>query len=434
MMKKTVWILFFMGLTALPAHARSDSLTIGEALRIALQNSPTLASQRQELNKAKAGILQADGNFTPSLSLTGQYSDNRTPTTNDGSDRSDSSTAGVTVVQNLYSGGKHVAQRRQAKESMTKAELTVKEAEEALAVKIYSNFYGVILAHETVSAAQDAVDTSRQHLRQVRQMQALGLANQLEVIRAEQQLSSNEASLVSAKGALDTVRINLFNLMGLPPATKNAPQGELKVAEPKGSVQESIQTAQENRPDIAVLQKQIKIQEEQIRIARSAMSPKIDLGATVGYSNPYQSKDQGKDTWRAYVSLEVPLYDRAQTRGEVMKARASQEQNHLELQQKQLDVLSEIELAWVEIGNSAVQVEARRKAYALARETLRLSEVGYREGVTPQLDLLDAQAGLTSARKDYSQALYNHLIRIVTLKRAEGILIPWTLEGEKNEK
>ena len=117
-----------------------------------------------------------------------------------------------------------------------------------------------------------------------------------------------------------------------------------------------------------------------------------------------------------------------------MKARASQEQNHLELQQKQLDVLSEIELAWVEIGNSAVQVEARRKAYALARETLRLSEVGYRVGVTPQLDLLDAQAGLTSAGKDYSQALYNHLIRIVTLKRAEGILIPWTLEGEKNEK
>ena len=114
-----------------------------------------------------------------------------------------------------------------------------------------------------------------------------------------------------------------------------------------------------------------------------------------------------------------------------MKAKATQEQNQLSLEQKQLDILSEVELAWVEIKNSAVQVETRRRAFALARETLRLSEVGYREGVTPQLDLLDAQASLTSARKDYSQALFNHLIRIVELKRAEGMLIPWTLEGER---
>ena len=99
------------------------------------------------------------------------------------------------------------------------------------------------------------------------------------------------------------------------------------------------------------------------------------------------------------------------------------------LGQKELDIISEVDLAWVEINDSEVQVEARRKALSLAKETLRLSQVGYREGVTPQLDLLEAQSNLTAARKDYSQSLYNHLMRIVTLKRAEGNLVPWTLEG-----
>ena len=112
-----------------------------------------------------------------------------------------------------------------------------------------------------------------------------------------------------------------------------------------------------------------------------------------------------------------------------MKARAVQEQNKHSLRQKELDILSQIDLAWVEINDSEAQVTARYKAQTLAKETLRLSQVGYREGVTPQLDLLEAQTNLTSARRDYSQSLYNHRMCVVALKRAEGALIPWTLEG-----
>ncbi|MDY3869304.1 MAG: TolC family protein [Pyramidobacter sp.] len=431
-MKKVISAFLLLNALAFSAAAENQELSIQDALTAALQNNPTLSAQRQQLDKARAAKIQADGNFTPSLSLTGQYSENYPDTTNNG--RTDSRTAGITVVQNLYSGGKHVAQKRQAQESMTQAEFSVRESEEELAVKIYTNFFGVILAREKVTAAQDAVETSRQHVRQVRQMLQLGLSNQLEVIRAEQQLSENEASVVTASTELEKIRVTLFNLMGLPPSTPKIPQGSLEVANPAGTVSESLETAKANRSDLGVLEKEIEIQKQQIRIVKSGVSPKIDLGATVGYSNPYQSKDQSKDTWKAYVSLEIPLYDRAQTRGEVLKAEAVQKQNVLTLQQKHLDIVSEIELAWFAINNSSAQVVSRRKAYGLAKETLRLSEVGYREGVTPQLDLLNAQASLTSARKDYSQALYNHLICIATLKRAEGILVPWTLEGAQQKQ
>ena len=78
-----------------------------------------------------------------------------------------------------------------------------------------------------------------------------------------------------------------------------------------------------------------------------------------------------------------------------------------------------------------MSVEAYRKALLLAQESLRLSQVGYREGVTPQLDLLEALSKHTLARKEYSQSLYNHLMKIVSLKRAEGLLIPWTMEDKK---
>lgn len=413
-------------LCAAPLHAQE--LSISDAMRFALEHSPTLNSVRQEVRKAKGSKVQADGNFYPRISINGSYSDGRYPSVSNGW-RTDSRGASVSLSQNLYAGGKHAAQRRLAKEQLSQAELTVREAEEELAVRLHTLFYSVLLARETVAAAQDAVETSQKHVQEVRQMLKLGLANQLEVIRAEQKLSSDEASLASSQGTLDSARINLLNLMGLPPSSDYSPAGTLEIKRPEGTAPTSIELARRQRADKAILERQIAIQKEQIKIAGSGLKPSVDLSASAAVDNPYHNQDRTEDSWKATLNLEIPVYDRGQTRGEVMKARAIQEQNKQKLRQKELDILSEVDLAWVEINDSEVQVTARRKAQALAKETLRLSQVGYREGVTPQLDLLEAQSNLTAARKDYSQSLYNHLMRIVALKRAEGALIPWTLEG-----
>ncbi|MBO6267249.1 MAG: TolC family protein [Synergistaceae bacterium] len=425
-MKHSVRLITATVLLFSASSACAKELTVTEALTYALEHSPALNSVRQEIRKAKGSKVQADGNFYPKISINGSYGDGRYPTADS---RTDSRSASVGLTQNLYAGGRHAAQRRQAKELLSQAELKIREEEEALAVKINTLFYSVLLARETVAAASDAVETSQKHVQEVRQMLRLGLANQLEVIRAEQQLSSNEASLASSRGTLDSARINLLNTMGLPPSSAYDPSGSLESVRPEGSQSSSLEKAHRQRADVAIIKKQVAIQKEQIKIAGSSMRPTLDLTASAGVDSPYHNQDRTEDSWKAALNLEIPVYDRGQTRGEVMKAKAVQEQNMQSLRQKELDIISEVDLAWVEINDSEVQVEARRKALSLAKETLRLSQVGYREGVTPQLDLLEAQSNLTAARKDYSQSLYNHLMRIVTLKRAEGNLVPWTLEG-----
>lgn len=417
-------------LTAAPLEAQE--LTISDAMRYALEHNQTLNSVRQEITKARGGKVQADGTVLPRISINGTYDDGRFPSVNNGS-RTDSRSASAGLTQSLYAGGRYAAQRRQAKHQLSQAELTVREAEESLAVDLHTLFYSVLLARETVAAAEDAVETSRKHVLEVQQMLKLGLANQLEVIRAEQQLSSNEALLASSKGTLDSTQINLLNLMGLPPSSSYSPRGSLEIASPAGTSEASISIARRQRADVAILEKQVAIQHEQIKIAKSGMKPSLDLTVSAGVNDPYHNQDRSDDSWKATLSLDIPIYDRGQTRGEVIKAKAVQEQNKSALRQKELDILSEIDLAWIEIGDSEAQVIAHKKALSLARETLRLSQVGYREGVTPQLDLLEAQSNLTAARKDYSQSLYTHLMRVVALKRAEGALIPWTLEGREND-
>ena len=109
-----------------------------------------------------------------------------------------------------------------------------------------------------------------------------------------------------------------------------------------------------------------------------------------------------------------------------MSASAVHEQDRIALEQKELDIKSEVETAWSDIDTSRRSLRASEKALELAKGTLRLAEVGYREGVTPQLDLLDAQSSLTLAQLEYNRAQYNHLIAVVALKVTEGTIIQWT--------
>lgn len=426
MKKFTAGVLLFA--MALPATAAD--LDIHEAISVALKSSPTILSTREAKRQAIGTKVAADGLYTPSLAATGKLADQKESLVTLGS-RSDSRTAALTLTQTLYSGGRNPALKKQAESELRIADAAVTDAEEALAVKVYGYFYNVLLARETVAAARDAVTTSQQHVKQVQQMIELGLANKLELIRAQQQLSSNQADVSSALTTLDAAEINLLNAMGLPPQPRPHVVGTLMLTEPAGSKEVSAATAMKNRADLSQLVQQIEYQKQQINITRSAMNPTVNLTASLLAESPYNKVDTNHDDWEASLNLNIPIYDRNQTRGSVIKAKSVLEQRVLAKQQKELDIKSSTETAWIQINNSADRVKARDEALKLAKETLRLSQVGFREGVTPQLDLLSAQASFTSARKDYSQSLYDHLMCIVELKRVEGILIPWTYGGRR---
>ncbi len=294
--------------------------------------------------------------------------------------------------------------------------------------ELYARFYNVLLQRERIKAEESAVNTSQQHLKEVEKMRELGLANSLEVIRAGQLLATNTANLSTAKGLYESAHISLMNYMGIPPEGRREVTGELSVPEAVGTRQASLEIAREKRADLKRLEEQLEYQKNQILIEKSGTRPKITFGASAGYLNPYLKDDRGDDTWRAELSVTVPIFDRNTSRGNAIKAGAVLEQDKIALEQKELDVKSEVETAWAEIESTLHHLKASEKALELAKESLRLAEVGFREGVTPQLDLLNAQTSLTSARLDHARSQYNHLLTIVALKVTEGTVIEWTGE------
>jgi outer membrane protein TolC len=296
--------------------------------------------------------------------------------------------------------------------------------------ELFSRFYNVLLQQGRIMAEESAVQTSVLHLKEVEKMSELGLANKLEVIRARQQLATNTANLSTAQGLYEASHLALMNYMAIPPEARRPVVGTLQMFTPKGSREESLALAMANRADFAQLQEQLKYQENQIEVEKSGRRPKVALGASTGYLNPYLNRDRGSDTWRAELSIAVPIFDRNVTRGNVIRERATLEQDKIALAQKELDIKSGVETAWTELETTLRHLESTKQALGLAEESLRLAEIGFQEGVTPQLDLLTAQTALTQARLDHLSSLYNHVIAVTALKTTEGDIISWTEERD----
>lgn len=430
MLKKAAAVFIYLFISAGAGCAAEKPLDIREAIELTLWHNSGLLSIRQEAVKAEAFKLQADGTLLPNISVNGYIDSQRESQTTDGSDRTESRVARATLEQALYTGGKNAAIRRQTRQVKSIADLMLIDGENAAVGELFARFYNVLLQKERVRTEESAIQTSRLHLREVSKMSELGLSNRLEVIRAEQQLAANVANLATAQGLYESAHISLMNYMAIPPDGRRPIAGKLQTFDIKGSRESSLKQAMASRADLIMLEEQHKYQKNQVAVERSGMLPRITLGATAGYLDPYRNQDRGSDTWRAELSVSVPIFDRHVTRGNVMRAGAVLEQDRISLAQKELDIKSGVETAWTEYETTLRHLDSTGRSLELAEESLRLAEVGFQEGVTPQLDLLTAQTTLTEARLERLQSLYNHLLAVVALKVTEGGVISWTEERE----
>lgn len=432
-MKKSLLLLFLLFVFAPLSEAATSadvSMGIGEAIDTVLRQNSSLISLRQEAVKALAFKIQADGTLTPEIGISAYQNMQRENQTSDGSDRTDGRAARVSLVQTLYSGGRNSALRRQSAQVKSIADLSLQDAENRTAGELFARFYSVLLQEKSVEAEESAIKTSELHLREITKKGELGLANRLEVIRASQQLAQNRANLSSAQGRYEASLLSLMNYMALPPDERRRISGTLQVINISGSRKESLALAMHNRADRSLIEEQIAYQQNQMEIEKSGTRPKVSLGAVASYEDPYRGKDEGSDTWRAELSITIPILDRSVTKSNVMRVEATIEQRKAELGQKTLDIKSGVETAWTEIETTLKHLESTNMALEFAKETLRLAEIGFKEGVTPQLDLLAAQTSLTQARLEQLRSLYNHTLAVVALKVTEGSIINWTEEGK----
>jgi outer membrane protein len=294
----------------------------------------------------------------------------------------------------------------------TGVELAAKDAEtaqvsldltrEQVAFRVYNAYLDVRKARAYRDIADQAVADAREHgrLAQVRERDGIGLKS--DQLRAATALSEAQQRLISATNDLLLARLRLNLVVGgrqgealdIGEATGEAPGLEA----PPISQGDLISLAQKSRPDLRAAEKTVEKGELAVRQARNSYLP------TVYASAAYQVNDRDlpfgydNDSWSIGVQLRWELFDGNRRSHEKGKAELGKNAAAALLENDRREVALQVTEAVLRRQEAGLKLESARAALLDAQEGVRLVGLRFENGLSPMVELMDAEAVLNRSR------------------------------------
>lgn len=401
-------------------HARS---------RFGLQLSPAL-----ELATLPNGLRQQQAGLTASRRLpTGTQLTIGADWLRFGSHESGQQDAGMsfTISQSLLQvfGPVPRAGLTSASRASASAALSLNEARQQLVIRAAGAYFAIVRQELLVEAATQArVRAAR--LREASEARArVGLATELDVMRAELLAAQAEASLAAERESLDRARDAFNALLGRPidsPVDVELTAVPDAVAADLPDLAALQASALARRGDVLEARARIADAERHEAVARWSALP--DIQVTAGYARrglaggPSIFNDW-LGGWRAGISTTYGLQRSdaaAASAAAALTTRAAEREAFDREQAAAVDVRA----AHRAVVRTAGAIEIQRKAMAVAERQARLATLRYERGLADNVDVIDAEMNMLQARTALIGARVDHALARMTLERASGQLDP----------
>jgi len=417
----------------------SGKLSVGDCVKLTLAHNKMLQQTMEERNVAEGQLVSSRSAYLPNVSVSAAYQRKELVPAFDipgpgGTTQHvelgtlDNYSAALTVTQPLYAGGAISAQVRAARLFSLLADQTVRAATQDVVYATETAYYNLLLSQHLVDISTDAVRASKVHLDDVEKKHDGGVASDFDVLRAQVELSNFEADLIRSKNAINIARANLIKTMGISQDSDFVLSDEFAYAPIQVSMEHAVETAFTNRPDLYSREYQIRQQREQLKIARSRYLPNASAYFTNSWSSPSptnfgSSSSEWGRIWQAGVQGALPIFDGFQREGNIIQQKARLKQAQIGLVDAEETAVFELTQAILSMENAEEFVQSQRLNLTRATEGLRLAQVGYEQGVNTQVEVIDAQSALTTARVNYYQAIYSHVVARLAVQRAMGTIV-----------
>jgi len=405
----------------------SGELSIEDCLKLALVNNKVLQSVIQEKQVARGERMKSYSAILPAVDLSTEYLRKDKiasfgPITFGDLDNYSTS---LRVTQPIFAGGAIPATINAGKLFSLLTDQTVRAEVQGLTYTAVHTYYDVLLNQHLLQISADAVRSAQAHLDDVKRKRQGGVASDFDVLRAEVELSNFQAELIQNKNAINLAKAQLIKEMGVSQDSDFILSGKLDYCPSEMTMERAVEAAFRNRPDLISGEFDIKYQKELLKINWSRYWPTI----SGFYENIWSNPDPHQSTmvrwghlWQAGFAATLPIFDGLSREGEVIQQKARVRQAQIGLIDTEETALFELTSALLSIQNAAEFVESQRLNLTRAEEGLRLAEVGYREGINTQVEMIDAQAALTTASANYYQSIYSHIVAELDLQKAMGTL------------
>lgn len=334
--------------------------------------------------------------------------------------------AGVMLTQPLYMGGKIRAYNKITELSQELAGKQYDTETQNLILSTDEAYWMTVSLSNKKKLAENYLNLIRKLDGDVEKMIAEGVATQADGLTVKVKLNEAEMNLTKVDNGLSLSRMLLCQLCGLDLtetiqlADEHADQLTFETTSATEAEMDG-----EQRPEIQSLEIASQIYQQKVKVVRADMLPSLALiggyaATSPSVFNSFENKFRG--TWNVGVMLQVPILNWGEGFYKVKAAKA--ESTITQLQKEEIK-----EKIQLQISQSKFKTEEAQKRLALANrsmekaeENLKIANKGFREGVIPTSNVMEAQTAWLSAQTEKIDAQIDIRLADTYLRKALGRL------------
>ena len=450
------------------AQEPARSLTLEQAVGLALQANRDLQDARLGLEVAQGQVREAWGSVLPTVDASASYTRNLSvpanflpriifdPTASPdelvpvkfGADNTWSFM--LRAEQPLFQASAFLGVGAADRYERVQTE-AVRGAATAVATRVRVGYYDVLLAQEGVRLSENTVRRIRQSLEETQAMQRAGISSDYDVLRLQVELANVEPNLRRALDAAAAARRALAIEIGLASLdsvdvvgslaefdfTQPVAAGaqSLHLASLRTSAvselddEQAILTALANRSDVRQAELIERLRHTEMRVEQSEYLPKVSLFANYSINAQHNGELQffgGDDQFRSYgrqVGLEVsmPVFGGFKRPARLEQKRAVLEQARTQQELLRDQVEHQVRTLLAQVREAEERGAAQQLARQQAARGYEIARAQYREGISSPLELTDAEVALRQSEFNYAQAVYDYLAARARLDEALGV-------------
>ena len=405
----------------LSASAQEGVLTLQQCREMALENNKDIAVAAKKTQSAHYTMKSYWGNFFPNFNVSGMgiYSNVdgtlgipigdfpisipilpglnlehtfHLPDLNLDYNVKTFFTAGVSLEQPIYMGGKIMSAYKMSKLGKEMAQLNEHLTASEVILQTDNAYVLLVKAKEMLKVAGSYHAVLEELMRNVESACKHGLKTENDRLKVQVKMNESELGMRKAENAIRLATMNLCHYIGMPLTS------QIEVTDDLPAISDEVKYQVDNitaRPEYNLLSKKVDIANQQVKLNRSAVLPQIGLRASYDYANGLELGNQklfDNAGFSVMLNVKIPIYHFGERYHKIHAAKTNLELARLEQADLNEKMLLELNQAANILDEAKLEAEISDRSFEQAEENMRVSKKQYEAGMESLSEYLEAQA------------------------------------------
>jgi outer membrane protein TolC len=308
---------------------------------------------------------------------------------------------------------------RASKQTAEAQRLQLEDAGNVVALAVGTAYLQVESSEARVETAKAELESARELEAQALNRVSSGLAAEIDGFRATVQRQTSEQRLTVAAANFDKDKLTLARLIGLPNGQQFTTTSKAAYQPwTGGDLKSSLVQARGDRADIKSAQATATATQLSKRAAQLERAPGFSVNGYYGSIGPNLARSDS--TYSLVATISLPISTGGRIRSDIQDASAQLDRRQSEYADLVGRVDYEVRNAFTDLQAADSAVKVAEKNSQLAQRTLDQARDRFLNGVTNNLEVIEAQQDVAAANENYISSLFAHNLAKLTLLRALG--------------